>query len=299
MHGPPPPEQRRREGPVFLSRSLGADDVFFSEGSVALRSRKFTSSEVQAEVQRQMGALMRSQAMQLEEMREELNLLRAECSRLLHQGEGRPLLKPLQQDLEVLESHHSAPHYRRDMGKQQQTWHREEYSQPSWQLWRGANLPHQGPWRQHAPTVRGTGLGTLSPVFPAFDAQLVPCERDPPAPAASWEEDTTPEGGMIHGLQVMLNGARKAEARMKKALAARARTKTQWRDFEDQMMRTYVVKKNRFAQILQKQDRDVEEARMAQTAARAAVREAYNNADVDARTHPKSLSASEWEKLKV
>ena len=83
---------------------------------------------------------MRSQAMQLEEMREELNLLRAECSRLLHQGEGRPLLKPLQQDLEVLESHHSAPHYRRDMGKQQQTWHREEYSQPSWQLWRGANL---------------------------------------------------------------------------------------------------------------------------------------------------------------
>ena len=59
------------------------------------------SSEVQAEVQRQLGAMMRTQSLQLEEMREELYSLRAERMRLLeaagvderlqHQGDPRGL----------------------------------------------------------------------------------------------------------------------------------------------------------------------------------------------------------------
>ena len=59
------------------------------------------SSEVQAEVQRQLGAMMRTQSLQLEEMREELYYLRAERMRLLeaarsderfqHQGDPRGL----------------------------------------------------------------------------------------------------------------------------------------------------------------------------------------------------------------
>ena len=46
------------------------------------------SSEVQAEVQRQLGAMMRTQSQQLEEMREELYYLRAERMRLLEAGRG-------------------------------------------------------------------------------------------------------------------------------------------------------------------------------------------------------------------
>ena len=46
------------------------------------------SSEVQAEVQRQLGAMMRTQSQQLEEMRKELYYLRAERMRLLEAGRG-------------------------------------------------------------------------------------------------------------------------------------------------------------------------------------------------------------------
>ena len=115
----------------------------------------------------------------------------------------------------------------------------------------------------------------------------------------SWDEPEDPEGGMIHGLQAMLNSARKAEARMTKALNARARTTAQWNNFEEQLKRTYAKEKQRFAQITQKQDNDIAEAKAAQSTARAAVRQAYHNADADAQLPSKPSCASEWEALKA
>ena len=184
------------------------------------------------------------------------------------------------------------------MGRQQtqQAWQREDYSRPAWQLWRGAKSPGHRPWQrpQEDQDWRHSG-----PSFPAFDAHPVSIRDKPPTTMPSWDEPEDPEGGMIHGLQAMLNSARQAEARMTKALNARARTTAQWNNFEEQLKRTCAKEKQRFAQITQKQDNDIAEAKAAQSTARAAVRQAYHNADADAQLPSKPSCASEWEALKA
>ena len=72
----PRSEARRNEAPLF-TREAWEQMMGFSQ-----------TSEVQAEVQRQLGPMMRTQSQQLEEMREELYYLRAERMRLLEAGRG-------------------------------------------------------------------------------------------------------------------------------------------------------------------------------------------------------------------
>ena len=103
----PRTEARRNEAPLF-TREAWEQMMGFSQRAPWLYGRGNSqgdsttgSSEVQAEVQRQLGAMMRTQSQQLEEMREELYYLRAERMQLLeaawgderfqHQGDSRGL----------------------------------------------------------------------------------------------------------------------------------------------------------------------------------------------------------------
>ena len=90
----PRPDARRNEAPLF-TREAWEQMMGFSQRAPWLYGRGNSqgesttgSSEVQAEVQRQLGAMMRTQSQQLEEMREELYYLRAERMRLLEAGRG-------------------------------------------------------------------------------------------------------------------------------------------------------------------------------------------------------------------
>ena len=91
---PPRPDARRNEAPLF-TRDPWEQMMGFSQRAPWLYGRGNSqgesttgSSEVQAEVQRQLGAMMRTQSQQLEEMGEELYYLRAERMRLLEAGRG-------------------------------------------------------------------------------------------------------------------------------------------------------------------------------------------------------------------
>ena len=90
----PRSEARRNEAPLF-TREAWEQMMGFSQRAPWLYGRGNSqgdsttgSSEVQAEVQRQLGAMMRTQSLQLEEMREELYYLRAERMRLLEAARG-------------------------------------------------------------------------------------------------------------------------------------------------------------------------------------------------------------------
>ena len=95
----PRSEARRNEAPLF-TREAWEQMMGFSQRAPWLYGRGNSqgdsttgSSEVQAEVQRQLGAMMRTQPLQLEEMREELQYLRAERVRLLEAARGHERLQ--------------------------------------------------------------------------------------------------------------------------------------------------------------------------------------------------------------
>ena len=90
----PRSEARRNEAPLF-TREAWEQMMGFSQRAPWLYGRGNSqgdsttgSSEVEAEVQRQLGAMMRTQSLQLEEMRVELYYLRAERMRLLEAARG-------------------------------------------------------------------------------------------------------------------------------------------------------------------------------------------------------------------
>ena len=93
------PRSEARRNETLFTREAWEQMMGFSQRAPWLYGRGNSqgdsttgSSEVQAEVQRQLGAMMRTQSLQLEEMREELYYLRAERMRLLEaaRGDERP-----------------------------------------------------------------------------------------------------------------------------------------------------------------------------------------------------------------
>ena len=162
-----------------------------------------------------------------------------------------------------------------------------------WGYWRGAKSPTQQPWRRpNAPE---------STSFPAFDAEYVELQEDHPRRTVI-ELDDNSDGGpqLMRGLQSVLNSARKAEVRTMKACAARTQTKAQWEKFLEKFKASYVKEKRRFEQILARQEKEVEEAKQAQSAARAIIRQAALN--VEGATHkappPAVDEQAEWDAMR-
>ena len=123
------------------------------------------------------------------------------------------------------------------MGKRGGGWHTDNQK---WQLWGGAKLPSQRPWRSGQGSQGSQG--SQDSYFPAFDAEYVHLPKNGREIARKELDATGTDDSacsMLQDLQSMLNSARKAENRVAKACKSRELTKAQWQRFEERLRQTY------------------------------------------------------------
>ena len=144
----------------------------------------------------------------------------------------------------------------RDMGGKKQQWQDGWASaQPSWQLWRGARSPQQRPWRSTQGRVDQSGY------FPAFDSlQVTNAEDRVDGRPGKESVQPTARHQMLRDLQSMVNGARKAETRLARAVAAREKTQAQWQKFLSDMKASYLREHKRYENAMNRHDKEVADA---------------------------------------
>ncbi|CAE7394565.1 hypothetical protein AK812_SmicGene41701 [Symbiodinium microadriaticum] len=138
-----------------------------------------------------------------------------------------------------------------------------------YQLWRGSWSPRlraetQGhPWREQGHKDHGAAV-----IFPAYDAMPHP-PRDPKP--GNPEQPLQP--GRSHGLQELLNSARKAEIKLQKLIRAKDRAADQWEAFQKRLKESFIKEQSRFHKNGMRLDRDIAEATAEQDRAYEAIQQ--------------------------
>ncbi|CAE7446249.1 unnamed protein product [Symbiodinium sp. CCMP2592] len=179
-------------------------------------------------------------------------------------------------DIQVLEKHHSKPRYRRGdtdamgrggKGQGRSSGGQQDYG--GYRLWKGAYSPSQRPWRNNQADESWHG----KPAFPSYTAMPRPPPKETHTHVAMPELHTP--GSMVHDLQELLNGARRAEQKVARIVQARDREQAQYQEFQKQMKESFLKEKQRFAKSEARYEKDIADAVDEQNRARLLVRSAY------------------------
>ncbi|CAE7664952.1 unnamed protein product [Symbiodinium sp. CCMP2592] len=138
-----------------------------------------------------------------------------------------------------------------------------------YRLWKGAYSPSQRPWRNNQPEETWHGKHA----FPSYTAMPRPTPKETHTHAAIPELSV--QGSMVHDLQELLNGARRAEQKVARIVQARDREQSQHQEFQKQMKESFLKEKQRFAKSEARFEKDIADAVEEQNRARMLVRSAY------------------------
>ena len=138
-----------------------------------------------------------------------------------------------------------------------------------YQLWRGSWSPRlraetQGhPWREQSHKDHGAAA-----IFPAYDAMPQPSRVSKPG-----NPEQPIQHGRLHGLQELLNAARKAEIKLQKLIRAKDRAADQWEAFQKGLKESFIKEQSRFHKNGMRLDRDIAEATSEQDRAYEAIQQ--------------------------
>ena len=163
------------------------------------------------------------------------------------------------------------------MGRgKKQPWKEDDSYQHTYQLWRGAyspqlrSDPQQRPWRQpHAAPPPSKAAS-----FPTY-TNMPQNVKDAPTRAAPSVEAAPKPRGRVHGIQHLLNAARKAELKVHRLQAAKTRREDQWSAFNKGLKESFLREQARFQRDTLKADQDIQEAEIEQDRAYQIVRAAF------------------------
>ena len=141
-------------------------------------------------------------------------------------------------------------------GKYKQWGKDNQHGAAAQQLWRGSWSPRlradppARPWRES-----NNKEAAHASSFPAYDS--MPSAARDPRPN---HLDVVTQQGRSHGLQGLLNAARKAELRLQKLLRAKERAAEQWETFQRGLKDSFIKEQTRYNKNGAKLDRDIAEA---------------------------------------
>ena len=177
------------------------------------------------------------------------------------------------------------------MGKRGGAWKPD--GKQAWGIWPGAQSPSQRPWRSQQEGW----------TFTAFDAEPIVIKEDgrdiaKKALLAEGIEDDAKD--LMHDLQSILNGARRAEGRMARACKAREQTKAQWCSFDAKLKAVFQKEKRRYEAAMERHEKEVAAAREAQAAARRLIRQtAFTPTELQSPIPMEEEDGDAWEKMKA
>ncbi|CAE7564448.1 unnamed protein product [Symbiodinium necroappetens] len=141
-------------------------------------------------------------------------------------------------------------------GKYKQWGKETQHGAGAQQLWRGSWSPglradpSARPWRENS-----NKEAAPAPSFPAYDSM---------PSAAPGNLEVVAQQGRSHGLQGLLNAARKAELRLQKLLRAKDRAAEQWETFQRGLKDSFIKEQTRFNKNGARLDREIAEATVEQ-----------------------------------
>ena len=190
---------------------------------------------------------------------------RIACARIA----GRPVPKGW---VALLQQHHSRPFQQRQfrvlahMGKkaawQQAPWkngHGQGDQAAAWAYWPGS-------WRTRQSPKLGRGEqedawhSTSTVRFPSY-SQIGESSQDMAHPPGKGVDPSVQEGGdpFVKTMQKLLNGSRKAEARLRKIRQDQAGKRQQWATFQEQLKAAFVEQRHQFQADMAKLDAELVE----------------------------------------
>ena len=179
-------------------------------------------------------------------------------------------------------------------------WHGGEQPSPArgWQLWPGAKAVGQPPWKKQ--DWEKWDRREPKPAFPTYASRQVPGSATQPIQALAAEVRGQDEGyAILDSLQQMLNSARKAEARLAKAVAAQQHAQAQWTVWQEEMKAAWMREQKRYASDAERRQKDIDEAMEAQQRARTLVRQAWEQQQtgVPLEAAKPSQQQVEWDEM--
>ncbi|OLP92715.1 hypothetical protein AK812_SmicGene25476 [Symbiodinium microadriaticum] len=188
------------------------------------------------------------------------------------------------------------------MGRgRKQPWKEDDQYQHTYQRWRGAyspqlrSEPQQRPWRQ--PQVPPPSSKAAS--FPTYTNMPQSVKEVPTKPATGTEVAHRPRG-RVHGIQHLLNAARKAELKVHRLQAAKTRREDQWSAFNKGLKESFLREQSKFQRDSLKADQDIQEAMTEQDRAYQIVRAAFlgDGPPPDVEMVPDAQD-EQWDQLKA
>ena len=164
---------------------------------------------------------------------------------------------------------------------------------PSWHIWHGARSPAQRPWKQ--PEAKAAAWK-----FPTFDSRQVAAPAAKAAPSDSGHGLTLERHQRLRDLQGLVNGARKAESRLSRAVAAKERAQAQWQQYLADMKTAYLKEQKRYFQLLERQEKEVAEAAEGQEQAHAVICQAAFQGELSGPMEMEDVSteqAGAWDQM--
>ena len=161
-----------------------------------------------------------------------------------------------------------------------------------WAYWPGAFAsPKQAPWKHGQPQPKKDAANSKLQIL-AYDVKK-------PSSMQQGQEAAAGEQSLVKELQRALNGARKAEGKVKKILADRDEKVTLWENWQKEVRAKFLQEKKRHQHNLTTLDQELKEALAQQDAARALVRKvaAEEQADGAQAALPEAMEEDGFEQL--
>ena len=171
---------------------------------------------------------------------------------------GKP---PPARELLRLALHHAKPAYRELMGKS---------DREAWKKW-----PKQGDgrdgWHGHSSAWSGKGHGKqgkwvkdeAKELFPTLEMMSVQAPSRGSVSSAGQQDDqdtSVGTGGYVKGVQKLLNGVRKAEARSREVEEDAAGLEAQWKRFQEGLQETFIKERTKYLERKRKMKMEAAEA---------------------------------------
>ena len=191
------------------------------------------------------------------------------------------------------------------MGRNQQTWHKEQWqSQGSrhggWGYWRGSYSPRQRDTRARG---KGDGKGKEDrgkDLFPRYDAR----KADPTSDSTQLIEVTSTsvdtKSDFVGAIQTCINATRKAETRVKNLERAIKQKKSQWTQYEADLRKSYQKEKERMGQSLARLEEDLHAARETEDRAKHVLKSAFTMSRAATSAEAETVAPAadtDWERL--
>ena len=190
------------------------------------------------------------------------------------------------------------------MGRgKKQPWKDDSSSrQATFQLWRGSYSPqlradaYQYPWRRGTANAPAT---TATAAFPTYTNMPPPAKDDPKVAATALAAQ--PPRGRVHGIQHLLNAARKAELKVHKLQAGKARREDQWEAFNKGLKESFLREQSRFQKDAQRTEQEIRDAVMEQEQAYQTVRAAFLGEPLPGEDSDMTVDTSEeqWDSMRA